>query len=169
MSAASCSFVLMRTKILQVIWWVALAGWLTRGLAQGPTRRPAFAQYPAGAPYRGASVAPRLVPGTAAWHFRTRIRAAARQPANFAGHYVLASWGCGAECLSFALIDCKTGVVYFDTPTVCCWGTGVPNDFEPVRGRLNSRLLVLTGLLDEAGPSGTHYFGFSHGQLSPVR
>ncbi|MFD1874912.1 hypothetical protein [Hymenobacter bucti] len=159
----------MGTKVLQVSRWMALAGWLATVPAHGQTRLPVFAQYPAGAPYWGKPVAPRLVPGTAAWHFRTRIREASRPPVNFAGHYVLASWGCGAECLIFALIDCKTGIVQFDTPTVCCWGTAVPHNFEPIYGRLDSRLLVLTGLLNEAGPSGTHYFAFSHGQLSPLR
>lgn len=155
--------------LLQVTWWLALGGWLAPHAAHGQALMPPFTHYPAGVPYRGATTAPRLAPGTAAWRFRTRIREAAQQPANFAGHYVLASWGCGAECLSFAIIDRKTGAVYFNDQTVCCWGTAVPDDFEPVRGLLSSRLLVLTGMLNEAGSAGPHYFTFDHGQLVPVR
>ena len=31
---------------------------------------------------------------------------------NFAGHYVVASWGCGTGCAQFAIIDAITGDLY---------------------------------------------------------
>ena len=133
--------------------------------AWGQVSPAAFANYPSGVRYAGPCAAPRLRPGTAAWHFRTRIREAAKEPPNFAGHYVLATWGCGAECVSYAIIDVKTGGVYFDNRTVCCWGTAVPDDFEPVRGQLSSRLLVCTGMLNEQGPNKAHHYLFSKGRL----
>jgi hypothetical protein len=117
--------------------------------------------------YRGPGVVPQLLPGTAAWQFRTRIREAATQPPNFAGHYVLATWGCGAECVSYVIIDVKSGTVYFDDMTVC-WGMAVPVDFEPVYGRIDSRLLVFTGMLSEQGSNTVHYYTFSKGQLTAV-
>lgn len=117
---------------------------LMSGPGRGLGSPPAFAAYPA-TRYQGPRAALQLTPGTAAWSFRTRIREAARQPINFGGQYVLAAWGCGLECVSYAIIDVKTGAVYATTPTVCCWGTAVPADFEPIRFRADSRLLCLTG------------------------
>ena len=34
---------------------------------------------------------------------------------NFAGHYFVIRWGCGADCLMMAVVDAETGKVY-DTP-----------------------------------------------------
>ena len=31
---------------------------------------------------------------------------------NFAGHYFVIRWGCGAECVTMAIVDAKTGRVY---------------------------------------------------------
>ena len=139
--------------------------WVFAPPARGQAALPAFAKYPVEARYRGPQAAPSLRPGTAAWQFRTRIREAARQPANFAGHYVLATWGCGAECVSYTIINVKTGAVYFYNRTVCCWGTAVPDDFEPVRGQLDSRLLICTGRIDEQGPNKPHSYLFSKWHL----
>jgi hypothetical protein len=146
----------------------------------GPQQPPRFPDFPVTEPvYRGPHAAPRIKPSTAAWHFRTRIREAARMAPNFAGHYVLATWGCGAECRSYAVIDVKTGTVWFEEHTVCCWyevggatccGVTGPDDaFEPVDFRLDSRLVVLTGLLNEAGNKARHYFQFANGRPVPIR
>ena len=147
---------------------LVLAAWVVARPASGQAALPAFASYPVADRYEGPRAAPRLRPGTAAWWFRTRIREAATQPPNFAGHYVLATWGCGAECVSYAIIDVKTGVVYFDNRTVCCWGTAVPDDFEPVRGQLDSRLLICTGQFNEQGSNKPHGYVFSQGRLVAV-
>lgn len=32
---------------------------------------------------------------------------------NFAGHYIITSWRCGAPCSDFAIVDVKTGAVYY--------------------------------------------------------
>jgi hypothetical protein len=47
--------------------------------------------------------------------FRTVIREAAEKGPNFAGHYTLAEWGCGAGCMSMAIVDSRTGQM-FDGP-----------------------------------------------------
>jgi hypothetical protein len=31
---------------------------------------------------------------------------------NFAGRYVVISWGCGSQCVLMAIVDAKTGIVY---------------------------------------------------------
>jgi hypothetical protein len=34
------------------------------------------------------------------------------RPPNFAGHFTVAVWGCGSNCVSYAVIDAITGAVY---------------------------------------------------------
>ncbi|MBF9220734.1 hypothetical protein [Hymenobacter ruricola] len=141
--------------------------------AFGQSPAPRFQDYPVSERYHGPQAAPRLMPGTPAWYFRTRIREAARQKPNFAGRYVLAAWGCGAECLSSAIIDVKTGAVFFDDTSVCCWFSPAlpekPENFEPVDFRLNSRLVIMTGMLNEAGRNAPHFFKFERGKLVAIR
>src|SRR4051812_16159107 len=36
--------------------------------------------------------------------FRTNLRNAAKEGVNFAGHYILATWGCGTNCSQSAII-----------------------------------------------------------------
>ena len=43
-----------------------------------------------------------------AWMFRTRLRNAAKQEPNFAGGYVIASWGCGTTCVMGATVNPAT-------------------------------------------------------------
>jgi hypothetical protein len=43
--------------------------------------------------------------------FRTRLTNAAKVPPNFAGHYSIAIWGCGSNCISGAVVDLQTGTV----------------------------------------------------------
>ena len=134
---------------------------------------PRFQDYPVAERYAGRPVAPKLQPGTAAWNFRTRIREAAQDKPNFAGHYILATWGCGAECLSYAILDARTGAVYCNGVTVCCYfgkmGGNLPEDFQPIAFRLDSRLVVFTGLLNEEGANDPHYFTFERGRLLPLK
>ncbi|WP_052732269.1 hypothetical protein [Hymenobacter terrenus] len=150
-----------------------LGGLFIPAAASGQSYQPQFSNYPVAERYHGRQAAPKLVRGTAAWLFRTRIREAAQGKPNFAGHYIAATWGCGAECLSSAIIDVKTGTVYFNDVSTCCWFSAPAatptEDFEPIRFRLNSRLIIFTGLLGEAGRNGAHYFRFEHGRLIAIR
>lgn len=43
--------------------------------------------------------------------FRAKINEAMKGGVNFAGKYVVASWGCGTSCQSSAIIDAETGVI----------------------------------------------------------
>ncbi|MBP2559656.1 hypothetical protein J2857_002425 [Neorhizobium galegae] len=90
--------------------------------------------------------------------FATRLKQAAGQPVNFAGHYVLATWGCGAECLGGAVIDARSGKVAFLPYSVCCWGEG-----DPFYYRKDSRLIVFSGVLNEESPKGAHFFELRDG------
>lgn len=42
----------------------------------------------------------------------SRIRAAVQRCPNFAGHYTVASWGCGAECAAYVIVDNLSGEIY---------------------------------------------------------
>lgn len=41
--------------------------------------------------------------------YRTVINAEVEEGANFAGHYRLATWGCGTSCYGYAVVDLRTG------------------------------------------------------------
>lgn len=128
---------------------------------------PQFRDYPA-QPYSGPT-AP-LVLGPDDINFRTRLRVAARQPANFAGSYSLATWGCGAECLMGAAVNLKTGHVVWLPSTICCWPTDADGKFQPVLARLDSTLIVLSGLRNEKeGDQGAHFYSIEGGHFVHVR
>lgn len=93
-------------------------------------------------------------------NFATRLREGAKRPVNFAGHYILTTWGCGAECLGGAVIDARTGRVAWLPYSVCCWGEG-----EPFYFRKDSRLIVFSGVLNEESPRGAHFFEFANGEF----
>lgn len=71
--------------------------------------------YPAGG-FNGPLAAPRIASDPEATHWRTVIRDdCGTQGIDFAGHYTIAEWGCGAMCEVLAVIDRKDGHVYFSS------------------------------------------------------
>jgi hypothetical protein len=96
--------------------------------------------------------------------FRTNLRNAAKEGVNFAGHYILATWGCGTNCSQSAIIDARNGRVFFPGELE---GAGfgfceLPGDTEPIVYQANSRLLILNGfkggdLEKENAPCGIYY------------
>ncbi len=80
--------------------------------------------------------------------FRTMIREEAAKGPNFDGHYTVAQWGCGAGCISGALVDARTGEVSalpFEFFTV-----SASSPLEPIQFRLDSRLVKAEGCLGES-------------------
>lgn len=49
--------------------------------------------------------------------------------------------------------------------SVCCWG-GVDSNFNALEFRSNSRLLVMSGLINEEGAMGAHFFVFDDGSFN---
>lgn len=76
-----------------------------------PANAPKFEAYPAKV-YTGPNA--KLVFGgdPQARMYRTRLREWATGKVNFAGHYILFTWGCGTGCVQIMFIDAKTGKVY---------------------------------------------------------
>lgn len=102
--------------------------------ASGQADPPTFKHFPAGKIYQGPT-AP-LVLARKDRTFKTRLQWAAKHlKPNFAGHYILTTWGCGAECLMGAVIDAKTGKVYWWNFTICCWPLDKGDKFGPIAFR----------------------------------
>ncbi len=97
--------------------------------------------------------------------YRTRLNVAAQQPVNFAGHYVLSAWGCGAQCLMGAILDARNGKVTWLPFTVCC---GRDIEAEPIEFRPDSMLLVIRGMRNEQGTNGTFYYRYEQDSLKLI-
>jgi hypothetical protein len=89
-----------------------IPGWCRYTLLDVPKDAPRFEEY---AVAKETVAHPKAVDvsGRDAREFRTRLREAGKAGVNFAGHYTIASWGCGTGCLGWAVIDQKSGKVTF--------------------------------------------------------
>ena len=131
---------------------------------------PHFKDYPAGEIYKGPT-AP-LVLTRNDLTYKTRLRSAAKnQKPNFAGHYILTTWGCGTECVDGAVIDAKTGKVYRWDFTICCWWKpGIDDNFKPIEFRTDSRLIIFSGRRNEKdGDDGAHFYRFENGRFVHIQ
>jgi len=144
--------IIQRTKTSVMIFMLVFP---LLGIAE-QTRVPQFQNYHVSNAYIGKPA--QVVLSTADEKaFRTRLREASKQPANFAGEYVLTAWGCGTSCIYGAAVSLKTGRVVFLPGSICCWdGDGERLDF-----RINSRLFVAAGLINEEGEHGAHFYEFT--------
>ena len=79
-------------------------------VAQKPSSRPAFEDYPVKEIYRGNAVSPQLSKDQR--RYRTVIRTGAKSAVEFAGHYTIPRYGCGTGCNNFYIVDSITGKVY---------------------------------------------------------
>src|SRR5256886_9502253 len=77
---------LVRLALALVVIAVAPAAGAGRDSTGGATRAPQFADYPAGAVFRGTPAAPDFKRNPAAERFGTLLREGARRGPNFAGH-----------------------------------------------------------------------------------
>jgi hypothetical protein len=139
-------------------------------VAQARKSAPRFADYHIREIYRGRNA--RVVLTKDGWSFRTRLREAARDKPNFAGRYILTAWGCGAGCQLGAVIDAKTGRVYW-LPHAATFDYDT-DDYEPIKFRRDSRLLIIFGARDFDDDAdidkdfGTHYYVFERGRFKQV-
>jgi hypothetical protein len=146
----------MRTATLLVgLMLLACAGAPAQKRRQ--PRAPRFEDYPAAKGFTGRP-APAVISGRRARLYRTMIRTQAREGPNFAGHYTLATWGCGTGCLEFAVVDARTGRVYFHPKAETVAGVTY-QDEERLQFRRDSRLFIVSGhLLGGGGVEDTGKF-----------
>jgi hypothetical protein len=106
-----------------------------------------FEQYPAKFEETNTSKKP-ILSTKVTKRYKTVITQASTLPANFAGHYRVATWGCGTDCRGFAIINKHTGATY--TLPGVDYIAGVPgNDEDRLQYKENSRLFIITGLLND--------------------
>lgn len=128
---------------------------------------PQFKDYPVTKTYTGKNAPVVLTRDDR--RFRTVLREASREKPNFAGRYILTAWGCGTTCLMGAVIDAKTGKVYWWGFSTCCW-THEGDDFRPIDFRLDSKLIVFSGARNEKEDDiGRHFYKFEKGRFMHIR
>jgi len=147
-----------------------------------PKDAPRFSDYPA-KPFAGPNAAPDVGSDTRSKRYRTQLTSWAREKANFAGHYILSTWGCGTGCTEIAIIDAMTGKVFHPPEARANHIEGVDpdvlvdiregerrEDFGALRYRPDSRLLVLFGKPNgRAENEGISYFVWDHERLTRIR
>jgi hypothetical protein len=152
----------MRTCLALVLLTVVFIASLSAGLAA-----PKFSDYVVTTKFAGKPVPPVLSTPRARM-FRTELRRQAATGPNFAGHFTLARWGCGAGCVYVAVIDASSGEVFmpelsFETVAArpgreaCHHGS----DFE-----IDSELFIAQGQIRDK--VGRHYFRWKEGRFTPV-
>lgn len=153
-------------KRLRLIFTISVitAFVLVEAAAAAQSARPRFKDYAVAEAYTGKTAALDLRDPDART-YRTRLREAATQKPNFAGHYIVTAWGCGAQCLLPAIIDAKTGKVYFPF-TVCCWGSDVD---DPLAYRLDSKLFIVNGSRNEEAVGGLYYYTWQNNKLTLIQ
>lgn len=129
---------------------------------------PKFSAFPAQSVYRGRNAQP-IIRSEFDKAFMTRILDTEHQPVNFSGEYVLSAWGCGTNCLMGVAVNARTGNVVALPGSICCWD----GDGEKLIYRQDSRLIVMTGLINEEGTHGAHFYElrgdeFTHTLTIPV-
>jgi hypothetical protein len=141
------------------------------------SKTPAFKQYAAKVE-KIRNVKVNLKSHKTANMFRTNLRNAAKEGVNFAGHYILTTWGCGTNCSQSAIIDARSGRVFFPEQLE---GIGIgfcelPDAAfeEPLVYKPESRLLVLNGfkggdLERENGRCGIYYFEWTGAAFKQIR
>jgi hypothetical protein len=123
---------------------------------------PNYADYGVETVFRGRPAKPIFKPGTDKWpdadpRFRDSTEYQVRKGANFAGAYIVVKTTCGTGCFYVVIVDARTGRIFEDLPfrTIV---VGRPNQFRGLSFRLDSRLLIVEGLVDGAHrPTRTSY------------
>jgi hypothetical protein len=138
---------------------------------------PKPSDYPAPAAFKGKPAAVELS-SPRARQFRTVLGRGAKEGPNFAGHYTMVVWGCGLDSFSLAVVDARTGHVFFPpfSCTTLAGGFGLPKEVAPENAnpafRVDSRLFVVVGVEDSptAEPEGrsVQFWVFDKGRFTLV-
>jgi hypothetical protein len=130
---------------------------------------PKFDDFPADVSPRAPYVSP-LISSPFQKRFRTQIIRQSHRPANFAGHFRVAEWGCGSSCVQIAIIDLDTGRVSDGPFKILSYG--IPYSYEggddQLEYRRESRLLIARGCPSDRD-CGTHYYEWRDRSFIEVR
>lgn len=119
---------------------------------------PRFEDYPAKAERIAHPARVDLNSDPGAREFRTTLKRATQQGVNFAGHFSIATFGCGAGSVCWKIVDVRSGRVFSAKPAeISADNVGEKQPRAPkgvtdllwMRFRADSALLVLMGAPDE--------------------
>jgi hypothetical protein len=119
---------------------------ISLGGVTGPV--PSFASFPARIEKRDHPIGVDVRASSMARTYRTQLRGGAKAGPNFAGHFTIASWGCGSACVQWAVIDQNTGKARFEPTIDTIDASSVDPDSsngEPLVFHRDSRLLIVQG------------------------
>ena len=138
----------MRLSVALVYFIVALV----QATSTRHEKRPQFSDYPVNQIFREKAVPPVITKQFR--FFRTMIRRGASSEVEFAGHYTIPRWGCGANCNGFVIVDSVSGKIYEGL-----YVTGLPlrwleqegiDDMDRMEFHPNSGLLKISGCPNES-------------------
>ncbi len=130
---------------------------------------PSFGDYRVAEIYEGKHARVDLSSHPDAKTWRTQLIAAANRGSNFAGHYTIATWGCGSSCIALGIIDAMTGKVYFPAALSHVSLAGLPENEEGLKFRLDSNLLIVRGSPNEEEQKGIYYYTWEHNDLTLIK
>lgn len=137
-----------------------------------PADAPRFEHFPAEL-FHEKNAAPNLRSDSTTKMFRTRLAQWAKEKPNFAGHYILATWGCGADCTQISIIDAKTGKIYHPDGVNSNVTANIHADLwsaGTIQFHRDSRLLVLIGMPEERTKDrGISYYVWEKNRLRRIR
>ncbi|MYN43582.1 hypothetical protein GTP23_00695 [Pseudoduganella sp. FT93W] len=144
-----------------------------------PPDAPRFQDFPAKR-YAGKNAVADLSGSPLTKAYRTRIKAWAKEKPNFAGHFILATWGCGSDCTQLAIIDAVTGKVFHPAGVTTNVAVNVHQKLleggdlwhasGAIKFQADSRLLILIGSPEEdIKRRGISYYVWNENHLSLVR
>jgi hypothetical protein len=128
---------------------------------------PRFEDFPVSEIFSGKPAVPKIV-GSRARMFRTMLRMNAKQGPNFAGHYALATWGCGSGCKALAIIDAQTGQVRFQPSIIYILRVPFQAE-ESLQFRLDSRLLIVVGARNGEAVERKYFYEWASDRLRLIR
>lgn len=94
-----------------------------------------------------------------AHRYRTRLTEGLRDlPVNFAGHYVMVTWGCGTTCLDGGMVDARSGEATALPFLLDSFGSFEVEIDDPLLFSADSRLVIMLGRLRAVDEIPRQYF-----------
>jgi hypothetical protein len=162
-------------RILFKLFLVCLIGASLNGKAFSQKRLPRSEDYPVpkSERYRGKP-APVALSSRRARLYRTVLRDGAKKGPNFAGHYTIVTWGAGLATFSMAVVDAKSGRVYFppfDEVGASSYGLPYLDKGDNPAWRIDSKLFAFVGMpdWDKNKGEGMYLYTFDRGRFRLIR
>ena len=123
--------------------------------------------------FRGKPV-PVVLSSKRARMYRTVLREGAKRGPNFAGHYTIVTWGAGLATFSMAVVDARTGRVYFppfEEVGASSYGLPFIDKGNNPAWRIDSKLSAFVGMpgWDESKGEGMYLYTFDRGRFRLIR